>query len=83
VQRTVVRDLAPSWDAGDCLSIVIADSTLGRRDAGLAFDEINERYRVDGIELQFDETEPGRLRAMFRAVPNEDAPRSRVARMSS
>jgi hypothetical protein len=63
--RTIVRDLAPWWGDEDSATVVIMSPWLGPRDVLMAFDEINERYHVAGIELEFDEQEGEPLRAVF------------------
>jgi hypothetical protein len=65
--RTVVRDLAPSWTLGDTVAILITDTAIGRDDVRLAFDEINERYHVAGVELEFEDGEEKPLRVVFCA----------------
>ena len=63
--RAVLRDLAPSWSIGDWAVILIKDPSLGHHEVHAAFDEINERYHVSGIGLEFDEQEGEPLRAVF------------------
>src|SRR5262245_61339915 len=63
--RTVVRDLAPWWGDEDSATVVIVSPWLGPGDVLMAFDEINERYHVLGMELEFDEQEGEPLRAVF------------------
>jgi hypothetical protein len=63
--RTVVRDLAPWWGDEDSATVVIVSPWLGPGDVLMAFDEINERYQVAGIGLEFDEQEGEPLRAVF------------------
>jgi hypothetical protein len=53
----------------------------------MAFEEINERYRVSGIMLEFDDDEPEHLRVVFRPAPKyrlqAAAPDSSAQRITS
>jgi hypothetical protein len=63
--RTIVRDLAPWWGDEESATVIVVSPWLGPRDVLAALDEINERYHVSGIGLDFDEQEGEPLRAVF------------------
>jgi hypothetical protein len=63
--RAIVRDLAPWWGDDGSATVVIVSPWLGPGDVLAALDEINERYHVSGIGLEFDEQEGEPLRAVF------------------
>ena len=66
--RAVLRDLAPSWSIGDWAVILIKDPSLGHHEVHAAFDEINERYHVSGVEIEFADDDGEPLRAVFSAT---------------
>jgi hypothetical protein len=55
--QTIVVDVAPGWRDEESVVILVTDQRLGRAEVQRAFDELDERYGLCGIELQFDEPE--------------------------
>jgi hypothetical protein len=61
--HTIVVDVAPAWRDDESAVILVTDQRLGRAEVEQAYDELDERYRLRGIELHVDGPEV-RLRAV-------------------
>ncbi len=61
--RAIVFDATRSCCEGDT-AIVTLDAPISRADIQAAFDEIDEKYHLVGIELHFERRD-GALRAIF------------------
>ena len=64
--KTVVYEVAPGWGDEDSATIVITSPLLGRADVEAAFDEIDEKCHLDGIDLRVHQQQDERLRAVLR-----------------
>jgi hypothetical protein len=53
--RAVVLDVAPDWRPAGFATIMLTSTSLGLSDVRAAFDEIDERYHVEGIDLSVEE----------------------------
>ena len=63
--KTVVYEVAPRWGDEDSATIVITSPLLGRTDVEAAFDEIDEKCHLDGIDLRVHQQPDERLRAVL------------------
>lgn len=63
--KTVVYEVAPRWGDVDSATIVVTSPLLGRIDVEAAFDEIDEKCHVDGIDLRVHQQQDERLRAVL------------------
>jgi hypothetical protein len=61
--QTIVVDVAPGWRDDESVVILVTDQRIGRAEIQNAYDELDEHYRLCGIELRFDAPEV-RLRAV-------------------
>jgi hypothetical protein len=64
--RAVILHVAPEWGPEGCKMIVLTSTALGLSDVQAAFDEIDERYHVAGVDLRVEERE-GQLRVTLGA----------------
>jgi hypothetical protein len=53
--RAVVLRVAPGWRPGACATILLTTTSLGVSDVRAAFDEIDERYHVEGVDICVEE----------------------------
>ncbi len=67
--RTVVAVKAPRWAGGGAETVVVKDPKLTPDDVRVAFEEICEKLRVDGVHLEVLRHEPAALWAVFRQAP--------------
>jgi hypothetical protein len=67
--RTVVALKAPRWSEDGTETVVVRDPRLTSADVRVAFDEICEKLRVDGIDLDVEDDGDDLLLAVFRQVP--------------
>ena len=65
--KTVAYDIAPRWSDDDSATIVITSPLLGRADVKSAFDEIDEKCHLDGIDLCIHQQQDEHLRAVLEA----------------
>jgi hypothetical protein len=63
--HTIVVDVAPAWRDDESAVILVTDRRIGPAEVEHAYDELDERYRLRGIELHVDGPEV-RLRAVWR-----------------
>jgi hypothetical protein len=59
--RAVILHVAPEWRPDGCTTIVLTSTSLGPSDVQAAFDEIHERYHVEGMDVCVTE-EDGHLK---------------------
>ena len=64
--RTVVAVKAPHWRSGGTETVVVKDPKLTADDVRVAFEQICEKLRVDGVALEVRKQEPAALWAVFR-----------------
>lgn len=67
--RTVVALKAPRWGGDGTETVVVRDPGLTPDDVRVAFEEICEKLRVDGIDLEVEDIGDELLRAVFRKAP--------------
>ena len=67
--RTVVAVKAPRWRGEGAETVVVRDPKLTPDDVRVAFDEICEKLRVDGVRLEVEGEGDEMLRAIFRKAP--------------
>jgi hypothetical protein len=67
--RTVVAVKAPRWRREGAETVVVRDPNLTPDDVRMAFDEICEKLRVDGVRLEVEGEGDELLRAIFRKAP--------------
>jgi hypothetical protein len=63
--KTVAYDVAPRWGDEDSAMIVITSPLLGRADVEAAFDEIDEKCHLDGLDLYVHRQRDECLRAVL------------------
>jgi hypothetical protein len=63
--KAVAYDVASRWGDEDSATIVITSPLLGRADVEAAFDEIDEKCHLDGIDLCVHRQQDERLRAVL------------------
>jgi hypothetical protein len=67
--RTVVAVKAPRWGGGGAETVVVRATSLTPDDVRVAFEEICEKLRVDGVDLHVEADGEELLRAVFRQSP--------------
>jgi hypothetical protein len=65
----VVAVKAPRWGGDGAETVVVSDPGLTPNDVRVAFDEICEKLRVDGVRLEVKSDGDELLRAVFRQAP--------------
>jgi hypothetical protein len=67
--RNVVTVEAPRWAGSGTETVVVRNPKLTAADVRVVFEEICEKLRVDGVDLEVQVQEPMALRAVFRQAP--------------
>jgi hypothetical protein len=55
--HTIIVEVAPGWRDDESAVILVTDARIGRSEVQRAYDELDEKYRLCGVELRFDEPE--------------------------
>ena len=64
--RAFILHVAPEWGPEGCTTIVLTSTSLGLSEVQAAFDELDEKYHVDGVDLCVEQRDR-QLRVILRA----------------